>query len=123
MNREQAERYAQQWIANWCKRDIDAIVAHHAEDARFTSPLALQRTGNAVVQGRAALRAYWEGARAYDSFSFTLEDAIWDEQQQVLVITYRRDIEGRHSRACEIVRFNEHAQVIEGEGMYGAVWP
>ena len=120
MNRQQAERYAREWVANWCRRDIDAIVAHHAEDARFTSPLAARRTGSAVVQGREALRAYWNGARAYQTFSFTLDNAIWDDQQGILVITYTRDIEGRHDRACEIVRFNEHGEVCEGEGMYGA---
>ena len=45
---------------------------------------------------------------------------IWDDEQQMLVITYTRDIEGRRDRACEIVCFNSVGEVAEGEGMYGA---
>lgn len=123
MNRQQAEQYAREWIANWCRRDIDAIVAHHSQDARFTSPVATRRTGHPHVEGHEALRAYWNGARAYESFTFNLENVIWDDDQQLLVITYTRDIEGRRDRACEIVRFNSADEVVEGEGMYGAAVP
>ena len=55
-----------------------------------------------------------------ETFTFTLENAVWDDEQQLLVITYTRDIEGRRDRACEIVRFNSAGEVVEGEGMYGA---
>jgi hypothetical protein len=52
-----------------------------------------------------------------------LENVIWDDEQQMLVIAYTRAIEGRRDRACEIVRFNSMGEVVEGEGMYGADLP
>ena len=67
--------------------------------------------------------AIWNGARAYASFTFTPENVIWDQEQQLLVITYTRDIEGRCDRACEIVRFDQFGEVAEGEGLYGAASP
>jgi hypothetical protein len=120
MNRAEAERHAEEWIRNWCARDIERIVSHYAEEARFVSPLAARRTGTALVVGRQALFEYWSGARAYGSFHFTLERVLWDDARQEMVLLYRRDIDGQHSRACEFFRFNAHGQVIEGEAMYGA---
>jgi len=120
MNRGEAEAYAVKWIENWCARDIENIVEHYAEDARFVSPVATRRTGNSIVHGRKALLEYWSGARSYDLFRFTLERVVWDDAKQELVIVYSRNIDGRQDRACELLRFNQDGQVIEGEGMYGA---
>jgi hypothetical protein len=36
-----------------------------------------------------------------------------------MVIVYTRDIDGRHERACEFFRFDDHGRVIAGEAMYG----
>ena len=38
MTQEDMERYAANWAANWNARDLDAILAHFAQDARFISP-------------------------------------------------------------------------------------
>lgn len=120
MTRADAEAYAQEWIANWNRRDIDAIVSHHAEDATFVSPVAAERTGNALVRGRTALAAYWSFARQLDRLVFELEATTWDDEQQELLIVYRRDINDRRDRACEIVRFDNNGLVAHGEAMYGA---
>ena len=120
MNRAEAEQHAAEWIRDWCARDIERIVSHYAEGARFVSPVAARRTGNAVVIGREALLQYWSGARAYESFRFTLERVLWDDDRQEMVIIYTRDINGHHDRACEFFRFDAHGQVIAGEAMYGA---
>ena len=120
MNRHDAERHAEEWIRDWCVRDVERIVSHYAEDARFASPIAARRTGNAVVIGRAALLAYWSGARQYDSFRFTLERVLWDDAKQEMVVVYTRDVDGRRDRACEMFRFDEQGYVSAGEAMYGA---
>lgn len=120
MNRVDAQTYAENWIADWCRRDIEAIVAHYAEGASFTSPVAKKRTGNALVVGRDNLHAYWSGARAYQSFQFELDRTIWDEQTQELTIIYTKQIDEQRSRACEIVRFDDDGLIKVGEAMYGA---
>jgi hypothetical protein len=120
MTRAEAERHADDWIRDWSARDIERIVSHYAEDARFLSPLAARRTGNPVVVGRAALLAYWAGARQYKSFRFTLERVLWDDAKQEMVVVYARDVDGRRDRACEMFRFDDQGHVIAGEAMYGA---
>lgn len=117
---EQARAYAEAWIDAWCRRDIDRIVSHYAEDATFISPLAAKRTGSAKVQGREALRRYWSGARAYTIFVFTLDHILWDEARSELLIVYTRDVDGRRDRACELVCFGADGLVRHGEAMYGA---
>jgi len=120
MTREEAETHAEEWISDWCARDIGRIVSHYAEDARFVSPVAARRTGNPLVVGREALLDYWSGARGYGSFRFTLERVLWDDAKQEMAVVYTRDIDGRRDRACELFRFDEHGCVVAGEAMYGA---
>ena len=55
---------AQQWLACFDSKDVDALVALYAVDARHHSPeLRVQKpeTGG-VIAGRAALRDWWAGA-------------------------------------------------------------
>jgi hypothetical protein len=33
---------------------------------------------------------------------------------------YTRDSDGRHDRACDLLRFNASGKVFAGEAMYGA---
>ncbi len=120
MNRAEAEAHAEEWIRDWCARDIERIVSHYAEHARFVSPLAARRTGSSVVIGREALVKYWSGAHAYGTFRFTLERVLWDDAQQEMVVVYTRDVDGRRDRACEIFRFDTDGYVIAGEALYGA---
>jgi hypothetical protein len=120
MNRSEAETFADGWIRDWCARDVDRITSHFSEDARFVSPIAAKRTGNALVMGRKALHAYWQVAYSFGSFRFTLARVIWDEAEQELVIVYIREIDGCRDRACEWLRFDMSGMVIAGEAMYGA---
>jgi len=120
MNRTEAEAYAQVWIRDWCARDVDRIVSHFAEDARFVSPIAAKRTGNPLVIGREALKEYWQVVHSFLSFRFNLEHVVWDEARQEMVIVYTRNIDGRHDRACELLLFDASGKVLAGEAMYGA---
>lgn len=120
MNREDADHFASEWIRSWTARDIERIVSHFTETARFVSPQAARRTGYREVIGRDALRAYWSAAKSYSTFQFTLDRIIWDQDRQELAIVYHRDVEGRRERACELMRFNISGEVVAGEAMYGA---
>lgn len=61
-----AHRLARDWFAAWNHHDLDAIMAHYAEDVAFTSPLIAQILGGegGAVHGRAALRDYFSRALA-----------------------------------------------------------
>ena len=76
---EQADRFATEWVAAWNAHDLEAIVAHYAEDVIFVSPFVAALTGDetARIEGRAALREYFRlGLEAYPDLHFDLFTAL-----------------------------------------------
>ena len=76
---EQADRFATEWIGAWNAHDLDAIVAHYAEDVDFVSPFVAALTGeeSARIEGRAALREYFRrGLDAFPDLHFELYTAL-----------------------------------------------
>jgi ketosteroid isomerase-like protein len=56
-----AGAFAGEWYAAWNARDLERVMAHWAEDAVFTSPLAakLMPESDGTVRGKDMLREYW----------------------------------------------------------------
>jgi ketosteroid isomerase-like protein len=121
MTPEAAAAFAQDWIAAWSRKDVEAVLAHFAPDVRFTSPRAAATVGTATVAGKEALRAYWQAAvAAIQTLRFTLDHTVWDPERQELVLVYTSAIDGRRLRACEFMRFGPAGRIVEAEAMYGA---
>jgi len=120
MTRQDLQLFAEQWIANWNRHDLEAILGHFAETAVFISPRAQAVTGQARIQGHEALRQYWTKAlAAVLDLRFDLESTTCDEASQTLVVHYIARLGGRSLRACELMRF-ENGRQIYGEAYYGA---
>ena len=123
LGRAEVEVFAAEWVAAWNARDVEAVLAHFAEDARFTSPRAAQRVGTAVVEGKEAMGAYWRLAAAQaTSLHFVLDHVVWDEARQELVILYTNERDGQRTRACEWLRFGADGLAVEGAALYGAMY-
>jgi uncharacterized protein (TIGR02246 family) len=121
MTPETIAAFAQNWIDAWHRRDLEAVLAHFADDARFTSPRALATVGTATVIGKDALRNYWQAALAgIETLQFSLDHTVWDPERQELVLVYTSAIDGRRLRACEFMRFGPAGRIVEAEAMYGA---
>lgn len=118
------EGFAREWIAAWNDRDIERVVSHFEPDAAFRSPRAAEITGNALVWGRDALRAYWSAAAGRVAhLHFTLDSIIWDGGRH-LVIVYDSEVGDRRRRACEFYEINTATHLARsGEAMYGADVP
>jgi hypothetical protein len=120
MTDEQARKFAAEWIENWNRRDADAVLAHFAEDAEFTSPRALVVAGKATLRSRRELGDYWHAAlKGIGSIRFTLDNVINDARTGRATIVYVAEIDGRRVRAAEFFQFNGAGLVIRGEAMYG----
>jgi ketosteroid isomerase-like protein len=54
------------WVEAFNRHDLDAILAHYAEDVELRSPVVIRLLGDAtgVVTGRPALRSYFAQALA-----------------------------------------------------------
>ncbi len=121
MTYESMMRFAESWIAAWNRRDVDAVLAHYAEEAQFVSPIARSVVGRAVLRNKQELADYWRaGLGRITTLEFTLDHAAWDERRRELVVVYEANLNGECKRACEIMRFDATGMQIEGEAMYGA---
>ena len=117
------ERFARDWVAAWNRFDVDAVLAHFADDVVFVSPLAATVTGNAEVRGKSELRAYWTKALASRSgpLQFLFDSFIWDEQNRALLILYVSAEPLRKVRKCELMYFRPDGLIWRGEAFAGAV--
>lgn len=117
-------RHAEEWIAAWNRGDVERVLADFTDDARFVSPRAALVTGAAVVDGKAAMAAYWRGAMAkFGPPRFRLDHVVCDTARREMVVIYDRLGDGKITRACEIMRFGETGKQIYGEALYGAEIP
>lgn len=67
--------FAQEWLNAWNRHDMEAIMAHYAEDIIFYSPI-IQKINNdpkGCIHGKTALQAYFSKALvAYPELHFEL---------------------------------------------------
>jgi ketosteroid isomerase-like protein len=71
-----ASDFVETWLGAWNGHDLDAVLAHFAEDVIFTSPVAARvvEGSDGVIRGNAALRRYWrEGLTEYRIVSEVLK--------------------------------------------------
>lgn len=120
MTRDEAQRWAEQWVRDWNGRDLDAVLAHFEDEVAFTSPRALAVVGAGTVRGKPALRAYWTRALAgIGSLRFSLRRIAWDPVAAELAIFYERDVDGRRDGAAEVLRFGASGRVASAEVYHG----
>src|SRR5581483_1156753 len=105
----------------WNRRDVEAVLAHFAEDVEFTSQRAAATVGTATVRGKEALRAYWLAAmQRIEQIQFTIDHAVWDPAGAELEIVYRATLNGQTNRAAELLHLNAAGLADRGEAFDGA---
>jgi ketosteroid isomerase-like protein len=113
MNHEEAVAFAERWAKNWNAHDIEAVLAHFADDAVFTSPLAERVFPDSagVIRGKDALRQYWaEGIRLSPGLHFELLGVY--AGVDTIVIRFRNE---HGVDRCEVLTF-EGGLVRTGHG-------
>jgi NAD(P)H-dependent FMN reductase/ketosteroid isomerase-like protein len=115
IDQQRAADFAARWERDWNAHDLDALLAHFAEDVVFTSPVAAQLLpgGDGVIRGREALRAYWSHALTLlPDLHFTVEDVY--AGLDTIAIAYRNHL---GNRVCEVLRF-AGPLVVAGHATY-----
>jgi limonene-1,2-epoxide hydrolase len=116
MDRAAAGRFVEEWCANWCKVDIDAVVSHLAAEAEMRSPLALKLTGSPVVAGAENIRAYWRKAYGHvASADLKILSWSWDAAIARLTVWWQLG----EARASEFMDFDHAGRVVRSEAFYG----
>lgn len=117
MDAEDARTWAEQWVDDWNRHDVEAVLAHFADDVEFSSPLVVQVMGHAdgIVRGREELRTYWTTAlAARPDLRFELVDV--HVGAGCLAVLYRNQA-GRVATELEV--FDDAGRVIRGWALYG----
>ncbi|HEU5007585.1 MAG TPA: nuclear transport factor 2 family protein [Jatrophihabitantaceae bacterium] len=117
MNLPDPEQFAAEWAAAWNRRDVPAVLAHFADTATFSSPVASQLIdgSDGVLRGKAAIGAYWTSALE------RIPDLHFDvlgvyAGVDTLVINYRNQ---RGGLVNEVLTFAD-GLVVSGHGTYAA---
>lgn len=110
--------FADRWISDWNRKDVEAVLSHFSEDVVFTSSRAKAVLGSPKVAGKSRLREYWTAAIArIQTIRFTLDYVIGDRDRMGIV--YIAEIDGKRMRAVEFLIFDDDGMVREGEAMHG----
>jgi hypothetical protein len=117
IDRQWALNFAREWIDAWNAHDLERILSHYTEDFEMTSPLIIERMGEAsgVLKGKAAIRPYWSKAlAAKPPLHFELIEVF--ESVRSITIHYRR---ADRRLAAEVLEFNDRGEVVRGTAHYG----
>jgi RimJ/RimL family protein N-acetyltransferase/ketosteroid isomerase-like protein len=109
------DEFATTWAAAWNSHDVEAVLAHFADDIVFTSPVAPRVVpgSDGVLRGKAALRDYWTTAlRGLPDLRFEVVGTY--AGVDTLVINYRNQ---RGGLVSEVLHF-EDGLVVRGGGTY-----
>ena len=116
IDRAFAERFAAEWIEAWNAHDLDAILAHYADDVVCHSPRIALVMGEKIdtVTGKPALAKYWSKALASAKDLHFTFDRLYVGSDS-LTIAYRNH---RGQNAAETFVFNGAGLVRESIATY-----
>ncbi len=98
--------FADEWVRAWNDSDVEAVLAHFADDVVFTSPTAARVVPDSagVVRGKQALRDYWTAALQHaGGVHFTLLGVY--AGVDTIVINFRNA--GQNASVCEVLTFED----------------
>lgn len=106
------ETRARFWIDVWNTRDLDRILALYADNCVMASSkiVAAGVDPSGLVQGKVALRAYWQGAlQRQPNLHFELLDIYAAPDSVVLRYRNQHGLE-----VCEFLRFEPTGLIAQG---------
>jgi hypothetical protein len=118
ITRAWALEFAQEWIAAWNSHDLERILSHYRDDFQMSSPLIVDMMGvaNGTLKGKESIRPYWHrGLSIQPPLHFELQEVLTGVD--TIAIYYRSTT--RNCMVAEILRFDDHGNVISGSGLYG----
>ncbi|HXF07368.1 MAG: nuclear transport factor 2 family protein [Pseudomonadota bacterium] len=115
-----AQRFAAEWIAAWNRHDLDAILAHYADDFEMASPLIPRLAGepSGRLRGKRRVGAYW--ARALTPPALTVAPRLRFELIGILTGVDSVALHYRSGRgpAVEVFEFAPGGKVIRAAAHY-----
>ena len=114
--RKEALALADAWIESWNRHDLDAIMAHYADDVVFEANTVVSRWNrpDGTLHGAVALREHFRrGLDLAPTLHFNLE-AVFTAPSGYAVL-YRRD---NGNRVLDVVELNEENKAVRVKALY-----
>lgn len=115
MERQRAQKFADEWIAAWNAHDLDRILSHYEDDFEMSSPAIARLTGEAsgVLKGKKAVGEYWAGAlRKYPDLRFELRHVLRGVNSVTLIY------DGVRGLSAEVFHFASTGKVAKAFAHY-----
>lgn len=115
IDRQFAERFAEEWIAAWNSHDLERVLAHYSDDFEMSSPFVVQIAGEASGKlcGKKAVREYWAKALQMNpSLHFKLARTLVGAASITLYY------EGIRGMVAEVVHFGPDGKVAAAYAHY-----
>ena len=115
MTRDQAERFAHEWVEAWNSHDLERILAHYSDDFTMSSPriAVVAQEPSGVLHGKPAIARYWAKALAQlPDLHFRLLDTFVGADSVAL------HYEGARGPAVEVFFFDEAGLVCRAAAHY-----
>ena len=113
-----ARQFGAEWVDAWNSHDLDAVLAHYADDFTMSSPFIARIVGEPTgrLQGKEAIREYWKTALERNrDLQFELKAVTCGTDSVALLYE-----SSRAGTAIEFFRFNDAGLVIEASAQYDA---
>ncbi|MFB4301085.1 nuclear transport factor 2 family protein [Actinomadura sp. NTSP31] len=108
--------HADQWLAGWEARDLDAVMACYSEDVDFVASTVVTRWDrpDGQLRGKAELRRHFErGLELAPELRFIEEAFLTSPGGYALL--YRRE---NGNRALDVVELDQHGQAARVRAFY-----
>ena len=112
-----ARTLAEEWCDAWNRKDLDAVMAHYAENVAFSSPTVVKRWGIADgwLHGSTRLRENFAIGIAVEGLRFDLVDVVIGVMSMCVI--YRRET---GQLVNDTVEFDKQGKAIRVVSCYGA---
>jgi len=111
LSKDDAHKFAEEWIAAWNSHDLDRIMSHYAENIVLISPVAakLLNDPSGALEGKQALRAYFQkGLEAFPQLKFELIETMWGLSSIILYY-----VNQKNTKSGEFMEMDSQGKVVK----------
>lgn len=115
MDKDRAEKFAEEWITAWNSHDLQRILSHYEEDFEMSSPTIIKITGESsgMLKGKRAVGAYWSTAlEKFPELHFKLLHILVGVNSVTLIY------EGVSGLSAEVFHFGATGRVVKAFAHY-----
>lgn len=115
MNAEQAQKFADEWIAAWNRHDLEEILSHYEDDFEMSSPVIVQTMAepSGTLKGKALVAIYWRKALdRYPELHFNLLHVLTGANSVTVIY------EGVRGLSAEVFHFSTSGKVSSAYAHY-----